>query len=222
MEKQSKMKCKDGLYLTPDNRIIEKRGKSLRLYWTTGMDGTLQKFYSFVAYEDLAKMLGVSISTIRKRVKELRITNIRHVDRNGYRIPEKWHVFKKHLMSECLYIWPIDYDKSIIDVMKWHNEWKKMRFGIDSLNPEHYYNISEDGRYVLGEKDGTEINFEKSLCDSVLKLLLRIRYINNKLIGRGLMWHLTSEKYNQLKKERVGYYEEFLNVLANDRHHHRY
>ena len=109
-------------------------------------------------------------------------------------------------------ILPIDFDMTIVEISKWFDQWKSERFGGESLQPERYYNITEDGRFLYGVKEGESLNDEKAICDRVLDLLLKIRLINQKLSGRGLSQHLQYVEREQLKKEREGLYNEFLEL----------
>lgn len=110
-------------------------------------------------------------------------------------------------------IWPKDFDKTIKEISKWHDQWKSERFGSDSLTPDRYYNISEDGRYLYGVKDGESLNDEKAKCDMVLELLLRIKQINDKLSGKALSQHLQWREREQLKGERETLYKAFLDEV---------
>ncbi|MCR5471518.1 MAG: hypothetical protein K6F22_11330 [Prevotella sp.] len=109
-------------------------------------------------------------------------------------------------------ILPIDFDMTIVEISKWFDQWKSERFGGESLQPERYYNITEDGRFLYGVKEGESLNDEKAICDRVLDLLLKIRLINQKLSGRGLSRHLQYVEREQLKKEREGLYNDFLEL----------
>ena len=109
-------------------------------------------------------------------------------------------------------ILPIDFDMTIVEISKWFDQWKSERFGGESLQPERYYNITDDGRFLYGVKEGESLNNEKAICDRVLELLLKMRLINQKLSGRGLSQHLQYVEREQLKKEREGLYNEFLEL----------
>lgn len=109
-------------------------------------------------------------------------------------------------------ILPRDFDMTIVEISKWFDQWKSERFGGESLQPERYYNITEDGRFLYGVKEGESLNDEKAICDRVLDLLLKIRLINQKLSGRGLSQHLQYVEREQLKKEREGLYNDFLEL----------
>ena len=108
---------------------------------------------------------------------------------------------------------PKDFDMTLREISKWHDEWKKERFGSDSLTPDRYYNITEDGRYLYGVREGESLNDEKDDCEKVLDILCRLRLINQKLMGRGLSSHLQRTEREQLKKEREGLYNEFLDMI---------
>lgn len=107
----------------------------------------------------------------------------------------------------------IDFDLTIDKISEWVEEWKEKRYGKESLNPERYYNLSEDGRYLFGVKEGASLNDEKAICERVTELLLRIRLINQKLNGVGLSQHLQYVERERLKKEREGLYNEFLDIV---------
>ena len=111
---------------------------------------------------------------------------------------------------------PIDFDKTLEYVADWHKQWCCSRYGSDSLNPERYYKISKDGRYLYGVKEGESLNDRKATIDRVLELLLRLRLINQKLNGKGLSQHLQWKEQEQLKREREGLYKEFLDVVQAD------
>lgn len=108
-------------------------------------------------------------------------------------------------------IWPIDFDKTLQEITEWHNQWKIERFGSDSLSPERYYN--DDGRYLHGVREGESLNAEKADSDMVLELLVRIKNINDKLNGRGLLQHLQWREREQLKVERETLYKAFLDKV---------
>lgn len=105
-------------------------------------------------------------------------------------------------------IWPIDFDKTLQEISEWHDQWKVERFGSDSLNPERYYKGDERSIYTYGYgvAEGESLNQEKADSDKVLKLLVRIKNINDKLRGRGLSQHLQWEEREQLKGERETLY----------------
>lgn len=111
-------------------------------------------------------------------------------------------------------IWPIDFDKTLQEITEWHNQWKIERFGSDSLSPERYYN--DDGRYLYGVKEGESLNAEKADSDKVLELLVRIKKINDKLNGKGLLQHLQWREREQLKEERETLYKAFLEVVQSE------
>ena len=110
-------------------------------------------------------------------------------------------------------ILPINFDLKLEEITEWHKIWKKETFGSDSLNPERYYNTTGDGRYLYGVKEGESLNNEKAMCERVLEVLLRIRLINQKLSGKGLLIHLQYAEREQLKKERERLYNEFLGMV---------
>ena len=94
-------------------------------------------------------------------------------------------------------IWPIDFDKSLQEISEWHDQWKVERFGSDSLNPERYYKGDERSIYTYGYgvvAEGDSLNKEKADSDKVLKLLVRIKNINDKLKCRRLSHHLQWEE----------------------------
>lgn len=111
---------------------------------------------------------------------------------------------------------PIDFDITLQELTMWHKQWCISRFGSDSLNPERYYNISPDGRYLYEVGEGESLNDEKGKCDKVLELLLRMRLINQKLNGKRLSQHLQWQEREQLKREREGLYKEFLDEVQAD------
>ena len=110
-------------------------------------------------------------------------------------------------------ILPIDFDLSLEEITKWHNQWKVERYGSDSLNPERYYNTTEDGRYLYGVKEGESLNDEKEEIERVLELICRLRLINQQLKGKGLSQHMQYVERVQLKKEREGLYKEYLELI---------
>lgn len=107
---------------------------------------------------------------------------------------------------------PIDFDITLQELTMWHKQWCISRFGSDSLNPERYYNISPDGRFLYGERKDDE----KSKCDKVLDLLLGMRLINQKLNGKRLSQHLQWQEREQLEKERETLYKTFLDEVQAD------
>ena len=78
-------------------------------------------------------------------------------------------------------ILPIDFDLTLEEITKWHNQWKVERYGSDCLNPERYYNTPDDGRYLYGVREGESLNDEKAESERVLELLCRLRLINQQL-----------------------------------------
>jgi hypothetical protein len=111
-------------------------------------------------------------------------------------------------------IWPIDFDKTIVEINEWFDGWKTERFGADSLNPERYYKVSPDGRYLYEVAEGESLNDEKAKADKVLDLLLRIKQINDKLSGRALSQHLQWREREQLKSERETLYKDYLDIVT--------
>lgn len=111
---------------------------------------------------------------------------------------------------------PIDFDITLQELTMWHKQWCISRYGSDSLNPERYYNISPDGRYLYEVREGESLNDEKSKCDKVLDLLLRMRLINQKLNGKRLSQHLQWQEREQLEKERETLYKTFLDEVQAD------
>ncbi len=111
-------------------------------------------------------------------------------------------------------IWPIDFDKTIVEINEWFDGWKTERFGADSLNPERYYKVSPDGRYLYEVAEGESLNDEKAKADKVLYLLLRIKQINDKLSGKALSQHLQWKEREQLKSERETLYKDYLDIVT--------
>ena len=114
---------------------------------------------------------------------------------------------------------PIDFDMTLDELSKWFDKWKVERYGKDSLNPERYYKGNE--RYIYthgcGVAEGESINDEKADSEEVLRLLLKIRLINQKLSGKGLLSHLQYSEREQLKRERGGLYNSLKSLVE----HHR-
>lgn len=110
-------------------------------------------------------------------------------------------------------ILPIDFDLTLEEITKWHNQWKVERYGSDCLNPERYYNTTDDGRYLYGVREGESLNDEKAKADKVLELLLRIKQINDKLSGKALSQHLQWRERELLKEERETLYKAFLDEV---------
>ncbi len=111
-------------------------------------------------------------------------------------------------------IWPIDFDKTIVEINEWFDGWKTERFGADSLNPERYYKVSPDGCYLYEVAEGESLNDEKAKADKVLDLLLRIKQINDKLSGKALSQHLQWKEREQLKSERETLYKDYLDIVT--------
>ena len=108
-------------------------------------------------------------------------------------------------------IWPIDFNKSVDEIARWHDAWRVERFGSNSS--ERYYNTSDNGRYLYGVAEGESLNDEKANCEKVLELLLRIKGINDKLSGKVLSQHLQWREREQLKEERETLYKEYLDIM---------
>lgn len=108
-------------------------------------------------------------------------------------------------------IWPIDFNKSVDEIARWHDAWRVERFGSNSS--ERYYNTSDNGRYLYGVAEGESLNDEKANCEKVLELLLRIKGINDKLSGKVLSQHLLWREREQLKEERETLYKEYLDIM---------
>lgn len=102
---------------------------------------------------------------------------------------------------------PIDFDLPLKELAKWHDKWSIWKYGADSIKPERYYNVMPDGS-LMGAKEGYELNEEKDNREEVLRLLLKIRLINQKLSGKGLFFHLPSGERGRLKKERERLYND--------------
>lgn len=100
---------------------------------------------------------------------------------------------------------PIDFDMPLKELSKWHDKWSVWKYGADSIKPERYYNVMPDGS-LMGAKEGYELNEEKDGREEVLRLLLKIRLINQKLGGKGLFFHLLSGERERLKEERERLY----------------
>ena len=111
---------------------------------------------------------------------------------------------------------PIDFDLSLQEVETWHKQWCISRYGSNSLNPERYYNISPDGRFLFGVREGGSLNKEKATIDRVLELLMRLRLINQKLDGKRLSQHLQWQEREQIEKERETLYKTFLDEVQAD------
>lgn len=113
-------------------------------------------------------------------------------------------------------IWPIDFNKTLTEISKWFDEWRVERFGKESLDPERYYNTTDDGRYLYGVREGESLNDEKDKCDKVLELLISIKQINDKLSGKALSQHLQWREREQLKGERETLYKAFLDEVQTE------
>lgn len=100
---------------------------------------------------------------------------------------------------------PIDFDLPLKELAEWHDKWSVWKYGADSIKPERYYNVMPDGS-LMGAKEGYELNEEKDNREEVLRLLLKIRLINQKLGGKGLFFHLLSGERERLKEERERLY----------------
>lgn len=115
-------------------------------------------------------------------------------------------------------IWPIDFDKTLQEISEWIDSWKVERYGADSLNPERYYKLTPDGRYIYGKggegvAEGESLNKEKADSEKLLDILCRLRLINQKLKGKGLSQHLQWQKREELEKERETLYKDFLDIV---------
>jgi hypothetical protein len=65
-------KTKDGIYFNQKmGRIVEHRGYSTRIYWSTDMLDYLRRHYPTTLNEELAGCLGVSQSTLNRKAREL-------------------------------------------------------------------------------------------------------------------------------------------------------
>lgn len=100
---------------------------------------------------------------------------------------------------------PIDFDMSLKEVAEWHDKWSVWKYGADSIKPERYYNVMSDGSLMVA-KEGYELNEEKDNREEVLRLLLKMRLINQKLGSKGLFFHLLSGERERLKEERERLY----------------
>ena len=106
-------------------------------------------------------------------------------------------------------ILPIDFDLPDYELSTWHDKWSTDKFGEGVLDPCRYYQSSKDGRYLYGVVEDEALNEEKAIRDHVLELLLRIRAINRKLKGVGIIKQLTYQEREELKKRRKALYNEF-------------
>ena len=105
-------------------------------------------------------------------------------------------------------IWPIDFDKSLKEISEWFDNWRVERYGSDSLTPERYYQVSEDGQSFLKDgKNGKELHES----EKVLRYLLRIKGINDELDGK--KGHLSYTTYEDKVKERETLYKAFLDEV---------
>jgi len=113
-------------------------------------------------------------------------------------------------------ILPKDFNKNIRELSEWLDKWRVERFGSDSLNPERYYKVTKDDRYLYGVAEGESLNDEKAKCDKVRDLLLSIKQINDKLSGKGLSQHLQWKEREQLKRERETLYKDYLEEVQTE------
>ena len=109
-------------------------------------------------------------------------------------------------------ILPIDFDLPDYELSTWHDNWSTEKFGEGVLDPCRYYQVSKDGRYLYGVVEDEALNEEKAIRDHVLELLLRIRAINRKLKGVGIIKQLTYQEREELKKRREALYNEFIGL----------
>ena len=109
-------------------------------------------------------------------------------------------------------ILPIDFDLPDYELSTWHDNWSTEKFGEGVLAPGRYYQVSKDGRYLYGVVEDEALNEEKAIRDHVLELLLRIRAINRKLKGVGIIKQLTYQEREELKKRREALYNEFIGL----------
>ena len=102
---------------------------------------------------------------------------------------------------------PIDFDMPLEKLAKWYDKWRVERYGKDSLNPSKYYTDYADGRFLIERpKEGEGLGDEKANCEEVLRLLVEIRLINQKLSGKRLSRHLQYAERERLKEERERLY----------------
>lgn len=118
-------------------------------------------------------------------------------------------------------IWPIDFDKTLQEISEWIDSWKVERYGADSLNPERYYKLTPDGRYIYGKggegvAEGESLNQEKADCEHLLDILCRLRLINQKLKGTGLSQHLQWQERERMKTERETLYMDYMDIVQVD------
>lgn len=110
---------------------------------------------------------------------------------------------------------PIDFDMTMKELSEWIDNWKVERYGKDSLNPERYYNTSEDGRFLYGVREGESLNREKADIEKGVKLLVQIKNINDKLCGKGISQHLQWQERENLERERETLYKEFTELVQS-------
>lgn len=102
---------------------------------------------------------------------------------------------------------PIDFDLPLKEVAEWYDKWRVERYGKDSIDPIKYYIDYADGRFLVERpKEGEALGDEKANCEEVLRLLVEIRLINQKLSGKGLSRHLQYAERERLKEERERLY----------------
>jgi len=66
------VKKPDGVFLHPSyGRVMEHRGYSTRIYWNGVMLSDLRRYYPKMLNEELAGLLGVSVRTMIRKVREL-------------------------------------------------------------------------------------------------------------------------------------------------------
>lgn len=112
---------------------------------------------------------------------------------------------------------PINFDIPDYELSTWHDKWSTEKFGKGVLDPCRYYQTSKDGRYLYGMIEDEALIEEKAIRDQVLELLLRIRAINRKLKGVGIIKHLTYQEREELKKRREALYNEFKGLNTKQR-----
>lgn len=102
---------------------------------------------------------------------------------------------------------PIDFDLPLDKLAEWYDKWRVERYGKDSIDPIKYYIDYADGRFLVERpKEGEALGDEKANCEEVLRLLVEIRLINQKLSGKGLSRHLQYAERERLKKKRERLY----------------
>lgn len=105
----------------------------------------------------------------------------------------------------------IDFNLTINDISKYHDEWCKERFG-DSDNAK-FFEQSPDGRYIYPcVKTGEKLAEEYAIRNRFLELLLRIKKANDKLNNVGQTWPLEYGEREAIKKERQELYSELLQI----------